>query len=86
MTLRLLAVASLAAALAAPAHAGTSLVRGNDGAWLAGSVRSTATRPPSGKRPEASSWSQKDETGTYSVEPTIRSPPQTYWSSGEATT
>jgi outer membrane protein assembly factor BamB len=35
MTLRLLAVAAAAAALAAPAHAGTSLVRGNDGAWLA---------------------------------------------------
>src|SRR5438105_6651657 len=33
--LRLLAVASLAAALVAPAHAGTSLVRGNDGPWLA---------------------------------------------------
>lgn len=35
MMLRLLAVAGVAAAFAAPAHAGTSLVRGNDGPWLA---------------------------------------------------
>ena len=33
--LRLLAVAGIAAALAAPAQARTSLVRGNDGPWLA---------------------------------------------------
>src|SRR2546423_1914428 len=33
--LRLLAIAGVAAAFTAPAHAGTSLVRGNDGAWLA---------------------------------------------------
>src|SRR5439155_15628366 len=35
LMLRLLAVAGIAAALAAPAQARTSLLRGNDGPWLA---------------------------------------------------